>query len=229
MKIDKQTIYIYVTGVGSVIAGFLHATVVAFAHVAPLPLETVFFVLFGVVQLFLGVLVTRRARLKYMGSLFVLNGALAIVWLLSRVLRAPFMDTPESVRTLGLFVFGLEVVAMMGAAAWKWSEKGRIHQVHGYSFAHVLSLLLLVAVLSGSGMFGTGRLGEVFLPDRALTHSHGHEEVGHEDGSDHQDDNHVDEKSTKKDQAPKDDTGHEDEAGGDKEDSHDDDDGHGHN
>jgi len=188
----KQPILL-VAGIGTILAGIIHATVVAFAHVAPLPLETIFFVVAGLMQIVIAISAIRTGRLKYSTALFSINGALIVLWILSRTLRAPFMDSPESVDTLGVLVVILQSVSIIAAAFLKWVDRNRIKHVHGYLFAHVFSVLLIVALLSGSGIFAGGRLGEIFLPDRTLNHSHG-DEVGHADnGDEHHDDDEMNE------------------------------------
>lgn len=158
----------------TLVVGAIRATVVAFSHVAPLPLETLFFVVAGIAQIALAILVFKKTRLKYVGSLFVFNGGLALLWVLTRIYRAPFMETPEAVDRLGLTLVVLEVITLVGVGVWKWLERHRIKEVHGYSFTAVLAILIFGSVLMGGGTMATGRVGEMIMPNRTVTHDHGH-------------------------------------------------------
>ena len=172
-----------IAGISTILAGAIHATLVALAHVAPLPIETIFFVFAGLLQIVIAKSVIRTGRLKHTAALFSINGALVVLWVLSRTLRAPFMNSPESINTLGVLVVLLQGVSIASVTLLKWMDKERIRHIHGYSFAHVCSILLLASLLSGFGIFGGGRVGEIFLPDRTLDHSHGGVGHGHKEGS----------------------------------------------
>ena len=132
--------------------------------------------------------------------MFVVNGGIASVWVLTRLFRAPFMDTPEGVGLLGLSVFLLEVCAILVLAIWKWEQRKRIRDVHGYSFGHVMTAVLIGAMLSGMGVYGGGMLGERIMPDRTLTHGH----AGDVDTHSNDEEPHVDEKDDHIDVLPHD-------------------------
>lgn len=195
----QKNIYIYIATVLSLIAGMLHATIVAFEHVAPLPLETLFFLGGGLAQIVLSVLVLQTQRLKYVLPLFVVNGSIAFLWLLTRIFRAPFMDNPEEVGTLGLLVFIFEIVALLLLSVWKWSHRHRIREVHGYVIIHIVMAVFVLSLLSGGSVYGGGMLGEIVMPERTLTHGHagdyGHDGKGdpHVEDDDHEETPHVDE------------------------------------
>lgn len=178
-------ITLYLASIFSIIAGGLHATIVAFEHVATLPLETVFFLVGGIAQIVFAVLFLRSKRVKHAGVLFVVNGALASVWGLTRMFRAPFMDTPEGVGALGLSVFLLELGTMASIAIWKWSKKHSIKDIYGYSYAGVIVGAVIVSLLAGSFVYAGGRLGEVVMPDRELNHNHAHGGHSEKDNNGH--------------------------------------------
>lgn len=176
--------------IASIISGLLHVTVVAFGHVAPLPLETVFFVLVGLLQIVLAVQVLMKGKTLYqLLALGIINGVVAVLWVITRMYRAPFMDTPEEVGVLGSIVFLLEVAAILAMIGWKWLQRAHIHKEYGYSFARLVSVLIAVSLLSGVGIYGGGLAGEIVLPDRTITHGHGEKDGkgGHVDEKPHAD------------------------------------------
>lgn len=201
-KVSKTCIYI--ATVLSLIAGMLHTTIVAFEHVAPLPLETLFFLVGGLAQIILSVSVLQTHRLKYVLPLFVVNGGIAFLWLLTRIFRAPFMETPEEVGTLGLLVFLFEVIALVLLSIWKWSQRHRIREVHGHAVIHIMTAAFVLSLVSGTSVYGSGMLGEVIMPDRTLVHSHArdndHDGKGdpHVEDNDHEEKPHVDEATNNK-------------------------------
>ena len=95
---DKKVLFLVAILTG--IVGILRMTVVAFGHVAPLPLETIFFVFFGAVQIFLAVKLFSSGRLKYLLTAFIVNGGLVFLWALTRVYRATFTAWPEGIDAL---------------------------------------------------------------------------------------------------------------------------------
>ncbi|PSO45793.1 MAG: hypothetical protein BRC22_00465, partial [Parcubacteria group bacterium QH_9_35_7] len=167
-------ITLIIASVLSIIAGLLHATIVAFQHIATPPLETIFFLTGGIVQFGLGVLVLSSKKVKHAGALFVVNGALSSVWVLTRAFRAPFMDSPEGIGTLGLSVFLLQLGSMLSIGIWKWLQRYSIKEKHGYSYAAVIVGVVVLSLLSGSFVYASGGLGEVVMPNRNLEHNHAH-------------------------------------------------------
>ena len=97
------------------------------------------------------------------------------------------MTGPEHVDSLGLFVLVMEVLASASLLYWKWLDRHRIAEVHGYSFAAAGGLVLVVSLLFGSSVYAAGITGEFILPNRTLDHGHA-AEVAHDDGDDHHDD-----------------------------------------
>ena len=61
--------YLRIVSATSVVAGLLHTTVVAFDHLEPLPLETAFFAVFGLLQGIVGVFAFRNS--KFLNLLFI--------------------------------------------------------------------------------------------------------------------------------------------------------------
>lgn len=168
----------------SIVAGILHTTIVAFEHVATPPLETIFFVFGGIAQVGIAVWFLVKKSFKVSIALFIANGALASVWVLTRLFRAPFMDTPEGVGTLGLSILLLELGSMISTAIWKWLQKHNIREAYGYSYAVVVLGAVVLSLTFGSFVFASGRLGEVVMPDREINHNHSH--GGHSNTNDYQ-------------------------------------------
>ena len=118
-----------IAGISTILAGAIHATLVALTHVAPLPIETIFFVFAGLLQIVIAKSVIRTGRLKHTAALFSINGALVVLWVLSRTLRAPFMNSPESINTLGVLVVLLQGVSIASVTLLKWMDKERIRHI----------------------------------------------------------------------------------------------------
>lgn len=91
MENTYQKTSVFIATATSIIAGVLHGTVVAFEHVAILPLETIFFIAGGVAQIVFAVLFYRSRSMKYAIATFSVNGGLAALWVIVRVFRAPFL------------------------------------------------------------------------------------------------------------------------------------------
>ncbi|MFB6182217.1 MAG: hypothetical protein ABEJ24_04970 [Candidatus Magasanikbacteria bacterium] len=167
----------------SIVAGLLHASLVAFHNIASPPLETIFFFVSGIAQIAVSVWFVRSEEFKPAVVLFVINGALASMWALTRLFRAPFMDSPKGLSTLGVSVILLGVGSMVCTALWKWSKKHSIKKAFGYSYAAVIVGAVVLSLTLGSFAYASGRLGEVVMPNRELNHNHAH--GGHTDNNDH--------------------------------------------
>jgi membrane protease YdiL (CAAX protease family) len=74
----KQSILL-IAGISTILAGAIHATLVASTHVAPLPIETIFFVFAGLLQIVIAKSVIRTGRLKHAAALFsIINVYIAV-------------------------------------------------------------------------------------------------------------------------------------------------------
>ena len=96
------------------------------------------------------------------------------------------MDGPENIGTLGLFVLVVEVLASTLLLYWKWLDRHRIAQVHGYSF--VSASVLVASLAFSSSVYAAGMTGELILPNRTLVHGHGEENASHDDSDNHHED-----------------------------------------
>jgi hypothetical protein len=174
MENTYQKTSIFIAAAASIIAGVLHSTVVAFEHVAAIPLETAFFIAGGVAQIVFAVLFYRSRSMKYAIATFSVNGGLAALWVLVRIFRAPFMSSPEGVGTMGLLVTGLQLLSMAAIGAWKWLQKHKIKKVHGYSYSFIIIGAVMLSLALGTSAYGAGRIGEIIMPERKIEHNHGH-------------------------------------------------------
>ena len=92
--------------------GLSHSLVVSVQHDALL-MELVFFVVAGIAQIVwaLWFLKSKTKSVFYTGVL--INGGLAGMWIMTRILPAPFSLVPEEVDFLGLVLVILEIVAII--------------------------------------------------------------------------------------------------------------------
>lgn len=168
---NKVTLYI--TSIFSIIAGLLHSTLVFLRNMgATPPLEAIFFFVGGVVQIGLAIFLLKSRSLKSAMALFVVNGLLAMLWITTRVFRAPFMDSPKGVGILGLFIFIFELIAMVSVGLWKWSKRHDLKELYGYSYIGVVTSVLMLSLVFSSVVYAGGRIGEKIMPNRELKHEH---------------------------------------------------------
>lgn len=178
-----NTLYLKIASTSSILAGILHASIIAFQHMEPIPLETIFFIIFGLIQVVLGFLVLRNS--KYLKVLLIINGALAILWILTRTVYTPFMNELEGVNFFDSFVFVIEVLAVFGVLLfYKYKPKDPKEKEGLNDFA-----LLCFTILAGFSVYGSGVLSENLFPNRVIIHSH-------DSGSHHSDNSHHNDENT---------------------------------
>lgn len=163
----------------SILSGGLHATVVSAQHwTAFPPLEGVFFIAIGILQLFIGAQFLRNPSLKtYKAGLF-LNGGMALFYFFLRVLPVPFVGEPEGMETLGMIIASLEVAAVAVSLHWLLT-----HDEHGetHTLAGVVITALFIVLFGGMSYLGSSNGMAMLMPERTVEHHHGHGGHGHED------------------------------------------------
>lgn len=198
-------LYLKIASASSIIAGALHASIVAFQHMEPIPLETIFFIIFGIAQVVLGFLVLKN--IKHLNLLFIINGALALLWVLTRTVYTPFMNELEGVGLFDSFVFLLEVLAVLGVLSFYKSSPQDAEETKTNEGPNSFFLIFL-SMLVGFCVYGGGVLSEKLFPHRVIVHSHGsgghHGDDGHH--SDEEMDNHHEEAINHHDDDPVDET-----------------------
>ena len=63
-------------------------------------------------------------------------------------------------------------ITLLGLGYVKWHDRNRIKHVHGYEFQHVMGMVLVGAFFLGESFLGTGRMGEMVMPNRSVEHAH---------------------------------------------------------
>ena len=195
--------FVLLASVATIIAGILHATIVAYDH-AGIPPEFWFFVVTGVMQIAWGInfFYHRTSNMYFVGS--VLNLGLTFFWLSARLLPAPFADAPESIEVLGIVTAIIQIVAF-GATFWA------LYRFHRTTITSVFLLVLLSVVLGGIG-YASAKVSEGLLlqmwPEiEEAAHGHGEEtEDDHDDDEEEPDDHDDEESDDSADEADHDDT-----------------------
>ena len=120
---DPNHLLARIAGFTSIVAGFLHVTVVSVQHWAQFPpLESGFFITAGFAQVVVGILFLPHPSIWIYRIGLFLNGGLAFLYVLIGFLPAPFVGEPEAFSTLGLSIAALEVVAVGISLAWLLSH-----------------------------------------------------------------------------------------------------------
>lgn len=173
---------VQITGFCSLIAGFLHMTLVAMQHWTPFPpLESGFFVVIGIVQIILGYQFLKKPSVEtYRASLFV-NGGIASLYLLLRYIPVPFVGEPEAHELLGITITFIEAIAIATSIRWLL-----VHAEHGRDRTLPLtaSCALIAIILGGLGYYGGAQSMALLMSDRRVEHHHGSHHPHHE-GDDH--------------------------------------------
>ena len=170
------------TGICSLIAGLLHATIIAYQHWTPFPpLETGLFVVIGIWQLLLGYQFWTKPSIRtYRTSLFV-NGGIATLYVLVRFLPVPFVGEPEGLELLGVIITALELIAVATSVRWLL-----LHAEHGKdrTLPVTASCALVAIIVGGLSYYGGAQGMAMLMPHRTVAHHHGHHD-SHVDESDH--------------------------------------------
>lgn len=188
--------YVVIASLATLVAGILHVTLVASEH-KDIALEMIFFISIGLAQILWAVWFYSSKRFKeaYFAGL-VLNGAVLVVWLLSRTVEPPFGGDVEEFGQLDIIIALLQVIAIVASAycvAVLSKPKDRKKQ---------WMLAIIVPVISGMLLFAGGRVtAEVFDIDVS---EHGH-------GAVVEDDHHDDEEEAEADHHDDDDSAHQEE------------------
>ena len=167
----------HTAGACSVVAGILHATVVAVIHFTPFPpLETLFFVDVGLLQILIGFFFFYRPLLSVYRLGLLINGGMAVLYIFLRFLPVPFMGVPEGFDALGIIVLVTEAITVKSSLAWLLT-----HNEHGENTNFFIATTSACAVmLIGALGFYSSSMGMVMVfPERSVIHSHGHSDIEH--------------------------------------------------
>ncbi|MGB0757335.1 MAG: hypothetical protein ACPGO5_02670 [Patescibacteria group bacterium] len=174
------------TILSTVVAGILHVTLASSQHSA-IPPEMVFFILAGLAQVAWAIVFMKKQSdvMYYFG--IVINGGLLVVWALTRILPAPFLNEPEHIGTLDLIIALIEGLAIFTLVVWH--EKVS----HLPSLVVRFSLAALIALVIGFFGYYSSMAATRFFPDIEVVDHHG-VEIGDKHADDgHDNENEVDE------------------------------------
>jgi len=157
------------------VAGAIHLAVVPL-HWQHAPAHGLLLALAGMAELVWGMLVWRRPSLRLYVAGSILGGGLLALWILTRLLPAPFGHGPEQVEVWGVICKLAEGFALVTLLVMVFHGTAAIA---GRSAARrALGLLLLASLVFGSLTYGIARAAEPVLPwlgGAALQHEHSHE------------------------------------------------------
>lgn len=171
-------------GLTSIVAGIMHATAVAFSHVAPLPIETVFFVVVGLLQVWIGYLFLTKPSPKTAKYSLILHGGLLVMLFYTRLVSTPFQEGVESWGRSDVIIGIFESIAII-AICFDKSHLGQKVSGQITRYEAVASSFIII-LISGAAFIGSSHAMEFVFPDRLGPHgleSHGHNDEAdvHED------------------------------------------------
>jgi len=175
--------FVLLAALSTIVAGVLHATLVAFAHIT-VPPEFWFFLITGSLQIIWGLnfLYRRTPNMYFVGA--VLNLGLTFFWLFVRLFPAPFSDTPESIQLLGIVTAIIQLIAF---AASFWALY-RFHKTTMFSILALIVVSLAMADIGYMAAKGSEGLLLKIWPEMADT-PHGHGAEATEDNHDEDEEN----------------------------------------
>jgi hypothetical protein len=166
-------------GVISIIAGLIHTTIVASQHWSSFPpIEGAFFVSIGIAQIIIGILflVSPSLRTYYIG--LIVNGGIALLYILLRYLPVPFVGAPEEFEMIGSVLCIIEAVAVTASIIWLIT-----HEEHGANrkLRTCAASSAVIIAIAGFGFYGGAQGMTLIFPSRAIDHHHGDDhEMDHE-------------------------------------------------
>ncbi len=159
------------------LAGLIHLVITP-QHWAHAPAHGILFVIAGVAELIWAVLVWRRPSSSLYTIGLIGAGGLVTLWVITRILPAPFGHGPEPVEPYGVVC---KLAETLGAIVLAFLAFGQIATAANRAAARRAVVLWVVAALAlGWGTYGVARAAEPFLPALAVSAEHQHEEHQHE-------------------------------------------------
>lgn len=166
-----------------IVAGLIHLIIVPI-HWAHAPAHGLFFVIMGLVQIGWGVAFWRRPSVALYRLGMVLAGGLITLWVITRLLPAPFEHAPGTVDIYGIICkiaeflgIGMLVALVVAGAASREMRQAAWRAV---------GILLIIAFISGWIAYGLGFAIEPALPWLGGGGGHDEGQPGQEhEGGDH--------------------------------------------
>ena len=156
-------------GIASIMAGTLHLFTVSANHWFVPPIEGVFFIVMGGVQIVLAGMWMKKKEVKLAITLMVVNTGMVMMWLGTRLISAPFMKGVEEFGYLSLVVGGLEIVAIVMLILFLKEKVVK-------DFVKVVA----ISLVAGTLLYGGAMASEIIFPGRTIDHGHG---GGHHQGT----------------------------------------------
>ncbi len=164
----------------TVLAGVLHLVIVP-EHWAHAPAHGLFFLIVGILQIVWGVLVWRQpsTRLYYIGV--VMAGWLIVLYVITRLLPAPFGHGPEGVQAIDIVCKLCEGLGMLTLAILIF--QGIVLNVNRASAWRAMTTIILLSFLTAFVTYGIARAAEPLFPMLSIPSDehHEHEEDESED------------------------------------------------
>ena len=170
----NKNILLWIIALSSVAGGLLHATLVATDHSAIWP-EMAFFIVFGIAQIGAGVLLLKKQDDRTTLGALIVHGGLIVLWALTRMFPAPFINAIEGIRMLDIIVISLESIVVVGLIV--------LHDMVHREVRKPVSLVgsIIVAFFFGAGIFGIGHATDDLFGIEVDDHHHGEEAVDSHD------------------------------------------------
>jgi hypothetical protein len=178
-----KTHWIIAAVFATVVSGFSHLLVASAQHKG-IPPEFYFFIGAGAMQLWWAFLFWQKPTDHRYHLGIIINGGLAILWVLTRTFNAPFVNEPEHVDLMGALIVSLEIFTLAALGIWHHHVKHKATPIYERFF-----FVVVAAFLSGFLLYSGARLGANTVFKNVEVQGHHGEKAEHEeDMSDHRDD-----------------------------------------
>lgn len=174
-------------------AGIIHI-LLSPQHYAHAPAHGAFFMVAGIAELAWAFTFIKQPTKQVYYAGLVLAGGLIVLWVITRLIPAPFHDNPESIDVGGIVCKISELIGL--GALLMVAAQGGILGLGKQTFARLFGVALLLSLAAGIVSYGAGRAAEPLFPslweaqigdhhDGVEHGDHDHEEHDHENGEEH--------------------------------------------
>lgn len=158
------------------LAGVIHIVVTP-QHWAHAPAHGLLFVVVGITEIVWCIAAWRRPLVTVHKLGMVMAGWLIVLWVITRLLPAPFGHGPEAVEPFGVVCKLAEGLAMIVLGVLIFGEiTSKIGRQAGW---RVITLLMIGALIAGFTTYGLARAAEPMFPSLGVSveehHEHEHE------------------------------------------------------
>lgn len=168
-----------------ILAGTVHL-IIAPEHYAHAPGHGLFFVVTGTLEIGWALAFWRRPNRRLYYSGLILAGGLITLWMITRVLPAPFASSPESIDFWGVFSKTAESLTVLFLI--QMMQGGQIEGAKADPIpVRAISTAILLVVFSGAALYSAGLFSEKLMPGLFVS---GESETPGEERDDAHDHNH---------------------------------------